>query len=83
MCVCVFGFVSVSAFGARPAEPIGMKLGRLDGNWIFNVLTNLGVCRTHEGGSEMNKSAQVLTQGDRETVLHPAPPMDQTQGLRV
>ena len=37
-----------------------------DGYGIFNVCTNLGVCRTHKGGSGTNKSAQQLTRRDRK-----------------
>ena len=48
----------------------------------------VGVCRTHEGGgggmegSGTSKSAQELTQRDRNTVPYPDPPGDRTQGLR-
>ena len=46
---------------------------------IFNVRTNLGACGTREGGSHTNKSALELTQRDRKTIAHPAPPWDQNQ----
>ena len=50
-----------------------------DGYGIFNNMrTNLGVCRTHEGGSGTNKSAQELTRRDRKTAPHPAPLWDRT-----
>ena len=55
----------------------------IDGYGIINVLTNLGVCRTHEGGSGTNKPAQELTQRGRKTVSYPVLPGDQTQGLWV
>ena len=48
-----------------------------DGYGIFNVRTTVGACRTHEGESGTNKSAQELTWRDRKTALHPAPPVDQ------
>ena len=35
---------------------------------------NVGACRTHEGGSGTNKSAQGLARKDRKTVAHPVPP---------
>ena len=54
---------------------------RTDGYGIFNVRTNLGACRTHEGGSGTNKSAQELTRRDKISLSYPAPPGDQTQGL--
>ena len=34
-----------------------------DGYGIFNVRTNVGACRTHEGGSGINRSAQVDSEG--------------------
>ena len=34
----------------------------------------MGACRTHEGGSGTNKSAQELTRRYRKTSSHPAPP---------
>ena len=34
---------------------------------MFNVRTNLGLCRTHIGGSGTYKLAQELTQRDRKT----------------
>ena len=46
----------------------------------------MGACRAHEvgrGGSGINKSAPELTRRDRKTIPHPAPPGDQTQGLRI
>ena len=49
-----------------------------DGYGIFNAPTNLGACRTHEGGSGTNRSAQALTRRDRKTVPHPALPRDRT-----
>ena len=51
-----------------------------DGYRIFNVRTNRGACRTHEGGSGTNKSAQELTRRDRKTVPHSASPGDRTRG---
>ena len=36
-------------------------------------------CRTYEGGSGTNKSAQESTQRDRKTVFHLAPPGDRTR----
>ena len=47
------------------------------------MLTNLGACRTHEGGSGANKSAQQLTRRGRKTARHPVPPGDRTQDLRI
>ena len=47
-----------------------------DGYGIFNVRTNLGAYRSHEGGSGTNKSAQELIRRDRKTAAHPAPPGD-------
>ena len=42
------------------------------------------VCRTHEGGSGTNKSAQELTRtGQKKTAPHPAPPWDRTQSFRI
>ena len=53
--------------------------GDIDG--IFNVRTNLGPCRTHEGGLGTNKSEQELTRRDRKhTVPHPAPPRGSNPG---
>ena len=37
-----------------------------DGYEIFNMRTHLGACRTHEGGSGTNKSAQELIRRDRK-----------------
>ena len=56
-----------------------------DGYGILNVYTNVGVCRTHKGGSGINKFAQELTRRAMtgKTVPHPAPPVDRTQGLRI
>ena len=54
-----------------------------DGYGIFNVRTNLGAQHTHEGGSGTIKSAQEFTWRDRETVFHPTPPGDRTQGLWI
>ena len=51
--------------------------------------TNMGVRCMHihtkgvGGESGTNKSAQELTQRDRRTVPHPAPPRDLTQGLQI
>ena len=39
-------------------------------NGIFNMHTNLGACRTHEGGLVTNKSAQELTRQGIEPSLH-------------
>ena len=54
-----------------------------DGYGICNIRTNLGACRTQEGGSGTNKTAQVLSRRDRKIVPHPAPPGDRTQDLRL
>ena len=59
----------------RPTLSRQMEMG------IFNVRTNLGACRTHEGESGTNKSAQELTRRDRKTAPHSVPPRDRTQGL--
>ena len=40
-----------------------------DGYGIFNVRTNLAACRTHEGGSSANKSAQELTRREKNPTL--------------
>ena len=40
-----------------------------DGYGIFNVITNLGVCRTHKWGYCTNTSAQELTRRDRKLFL--------------
>ena len=51
-----------------------------DGCRIFNVRINLGACRTHEGGSGTNKSAQHKgSLGGTET-LTVAPPL---QGIEL
>ena len=34
-----------------------------DGYGILNLRTNVGACRTHDGGSGLNKSAEELTRG--------------------
>ena len=64
-----------------------------DGQGIFNVLANLGACRTREWGGGVgggrgevraNKSAQeLLTRMDRKTVSHAAPPWGSKQDLRI
>ena len=52
--------------------------------WSLMCAQNLDVCRTHKGGSGMNKAAQELTRRDRKlTFAHPAPPGDRTQGLQI
>ena len=80
----VFCFLPVSAtLSCFHTTGCGAYSFTTDGYGIFNVRTHLGACRTHEGGSGTNKSAQELTRRDRKTVPHPAPPGDRTQGLRI
>ena len=48
--------------------------GTTDGYGIFNMRTNLGACRTHEGGGGGGRHKQVCTSVDSETektTLHP------------
>ena len=52
----------------RVSKPQSVRLFTTDGYGIFNVRTNLGACRTHEVGSDTNKSAQELTRRDRSAV---------------
>ena len=54
-----------------------------DGYGIFNVRTNVGACHTHEGGQAQTSLALEWTRRDIQTVAHPAPPGDRTQGLRI
>ena len=54
-----------------------------DEYWIFHVFTNLGSCRTHDGGSGTNTAAQELTRRDRKPCPHPASPGDPIQGLPI
>ena len=45
--------------------------------------TNVGACRTHEGGLGTNKSALELTWRDRNTAPHADPPRDRNQDLNI
>ena len=50
----------------------GLYYFTTDGYGIFNVHTHLCACRTHEGGSATNKSAQVDSEGQKKC-LSPCP----------
>ena len=57
-----------SCFHTTVCEAYSFKT---DGYGIFNVRTHVGACRTHEGGSGTNKSAQELTRGTEKLFLAP------------
>ena len=77
--------LTMQCFRVSTPPAVMPTLFTMDGYGIFNMRTNLSVCRTHKGGSGTNKSAQELTlEGQqKKTVPHPAPPGDRTQGLQI
>ena len=62
----LFSFRRAFFFPRSIPPAVRPTLFTTDGFGIFNVRTNLGACRTHEGGSGWNKSAEELTPRDTE-----------------
>ena len=74
-------FSCVQYFGVSIPQAVRPTSLTTDGYGIFNVRTNSGACRTHEGDSGTNNSTQQeLTWRDRKNVPHPAPARESNPG---
>ena len=65
---CFFSLLR-SVFLCFPTTGFEAKAFATYGYGIFNVRTHLDACRTHEGGSGTDKSAQELTLRDNKNLL--------------